>query len=434
MKLKIKSEKLKIMDKLSELFTKTLKENPAGEEAVNARLLIRAGYIDKLMAGVYTILPLGLKVIKKIEQIIREEINAIGGQEIYMPTLHPKENWEVTGRWDQLDNDVYKTKDDSNREFMLASTHEEVIVPLAKKYLNSYKDLPFAAYQFQNKFRREKRAKSGLLRGREFIMKDLYSFHLDESDLDSYYEKAKKAYFNIFDRVGIGSQTYLTFASGGTFSKYSHEFQTVTPAGEDTIYICAKCSLAINEEIKPGLDACPDCGGKDFQEKKAIEVGNIFKNKEKYTGAFDLKVKNAQGKETLVLTGCYGIGLQRLMGTIVEVSHDDKGIIWTKGVTPYDVHCVQIQNSKVKIQNDNAKVKIEEITDQLNKAGLDVLIDDREDVSVGEKLSDADLVGIPWRIVISDKTLIQNGVEVKKRSAEKAEVVDIKTAIDIIKK
>src|SRR3989339_554643 len=249
--------------KQSQLFVKTQKNAPKDEVSLNAQLLIRAGFVDKLMAGVYTFLPLGLRVLKKIENIIREEMNAISGQEVLMPALQPKENWQKTGRWDAMD-DLYKVKDSTSREMALGPTHEEVVVPLMEKFLNSYKDLPLAVYQFQNKFRMELRAKSGILRGREFIMKDLYSFHLDEKDLDKYYEKAREAYFKIFEKVGIREMTYYTFASGGSFSKYSHEFQTVAPAGEDTIYICRKCKLAINKEMKGEMEKCPECGGRDF--------------------------------------------------------------------------------------------------------------------------------------------------------------------------
>jgi prolyl-tRNA synthetase len=306
----------------SQLFVKTQKNAPKDEVSLNAQLLIRAGFVDKLMAGVYTFLPLGLRVMKKIENIIREEMNAIGGQEILMPSFQPKENWLKTGRWDAMD-DLYKVKDSSGREMALGPTHEEVVVPLVEKFLNSYKDLPFSVYQFQNKFRMELRAKSGILRGREFLMKDLYSFHLDEKDLDEYYEKTRNAYFKIFERAGIREKTFYTFASGGSFSKYSHEFQTVAPAGEDTIYVCQNCHLAINKELKGEMDKCPECGGSDFKEEKSIEVGNIFKLKNKYTAPFNLKVADEKGEKKEILMGCYGIGLGRLMGTIVEIYHDE---------------------------------------------------------------------------------------------------------------
>ena len=397
--------------KQSELFTKTQKNFPKDEVSINARLLVRGGFVDKLMAGVYTMLPLGLRVMKKIENIIREEMNAIGGQEFEMPALHPKENWEKTGRWSAMD-DLYKVKDASGREFALGPTHEEVIAPLMKKFASSYKDLPFSAYQFQTKFRMELRVKSGLLRGREFLMKDLYSFHLSEEDLDEYYEKAKAAYWKIFERAGIKEKTYLTFASGGTFSKYSHEFQTLSEAGEDIIYICKKCRNAINKEIKHKTPTCPVCGGKRFREEKAIEVGNIFKLKDKFSKPFDLSVADEKGKKTTVIMGCYGIGLPRLMGTIVEVHHDKKGIIWPKSVAPFKVHLISLGKNK----------EAEKIYQGLVKNNIEVLLDDR-DASPGEKFADADLIGIPWRAVVSEKSLKSGGVEVKKRDEKKENIV-----------
>jgi len=399
--------------KQSQLFTKTRKEAPKDEVSVNAKLLIRAGFIDKLMAGVYTLLPLGLRVMNKIENIIREEMNAIGGQELFMPSLQPKENWEKTGRWSTMD-DLYKVKDSTGREMALGPTHEEVVVPLMKTFLNSYKDLPFYVYQFQNKFRMELRAKSGILRGREFMMKDLYSFHIDEKDLDKYYEKAKEAYFKIFERMDLKEKTHLTFASGGSFSKYSHEFQTITPAGEDTIYVCEKCSLAINKEIKSETEKCPDCGSDKFKEEKAIEVGNIFKLINKYTKPFELTVKNEQGEEKEIVMGCYGIGLGRVMGTIVEVYNDEKGIVWPESVAPFRVHLLSLGED----------AEAEKIYKNLSEKGVEVLFDDRE-VSAGEKFADSDLIGIPYRVVVSKKSLAAGGVEVKKRSEEKSEVVSI---------
>ncbi len=407
--------------KQSKLFTKTQKEISKDEISVNAQLLIRAGFIDKLMAGVYTILPLGLRVMKKIENIIREEMNAIDGQEIFMPTLQPKDNWIKTGRWSTMD-DLYKVKDSSDREMAMGPTHEEVVVPLMKRFVNSYKDLPFAAYQFQNKFRMELRSKSGILRGREFIMKDLYSFHIDEESLDAYYERAKQAYFNIFERFGLKDQTYLTYASGGSFSKYSHEYQTVTSAGEDIIHICTKCKLAVNKEIKDEVVECIECGNREFTEEKSIEVGNIFKLKNKYTKPFDLRVKDKKGEDVEVVMGCYGIGLGRSMGTIVEVHHDDKGIIWPESVAPFAVHLISLG------QNHEA----EKIYTMLNNAGIEVLYDDRE-ASAGEKFADSDLIGIPNRIVVSKKSLENGGVEFKRRGSQESEIVKIGDLVAKIK-
>ncbi len=408
--------------KQSQLFTKTQKNAPKDETSLNAQLLIRGGFVDKLMAGAYTILPLGWRVMKKIEQIIREEMNAIGGQEIFMPSLQPKENWETTGRWNTMD-DLYKVKDASNREYALGPTHEEVIAPLMKKFMNSYKDLPFAVYQFQNKFRMEKRAKSGILRGKEFLMKDLYSFHISQENLDEYYEKAKQAYKNIFDRAGIGEKTFLTFASGGSFSKYSHEFQTLTSAGEDIIFICNKCGLAINKEIKDETPECPECKGTDFREEKAVETGNIFKLGTKYSAPFELTVKNEKGENMPIIMGCYGIGLQRLMGTVVELCNDASGIIWPESVAPFKVHLISLGKNEEaqKIYND------------LEKNNIEVLFDDREDTSAGGKFADADLIGIPWRVVVSEKSLAGGGVEVKKRNEKESEIIKIEKILKKIK-
>ncbi len=404
--------------KQSFLFTKTSRVIAAEEKSINAQYLQRGGYIDRLMAGVYTLLPLGLLVFKKIENIIREEMKAIDGQEIIMPALQPKENWEQTGRWSSMD-DLYKLTDSQKHEYVLGPTHEEVVVPLVKKFVNSYKDLPVYVYQFQDKFRMELRSKSGILRGREFVMKDLYSFHLDEKDLDEYYEQAKQAYFNIFKRCGIGPETFLTFASGGSFSKYSHEFQTVTDAGEDIIYICQKCQLAINKEIKGETDQCPECGSQDFKEAKAIEVGNIFKLKTKYSAPFNLKVKDQAGIDREVIMGCYGIGLGRLLGTIVEISHDDKGIIWPMAVAPFQVHLLSL-----KAETELAK-KVEDLYNGLIKGGFEVLYDDREETA-GVKLNDSDLLGLPIRLVLSPKTLEQDSVEVKARNSDKVELIKLK--------
>lgn len=404
--------------KQSQLFTKVLREAPKDEPSVNSQFLIRAGFIDKLMAGVYSYLPLGLLVLEKIENIINEEMQKIGGQKVLLPALHPKENWAKTGRWSQAE--MFKLKNRQDKDYSLGWTHEEIITPLVKKFVHSHKDLPVYVYQIQDKFRDELRVKSGLLRGVEFMMKDLYSFHADEKDLDNFYETVKEAYFKIFKRCGLGQDTFLTLASGGTFSQYSHEFQTVTPYGEDEIHLCPKCSVAVNKEIIENHPFCPQCKSKNLEVKKAIEVGNIFKLKEKYTQAFDFKFKDKKGQDQIVLMGCYGIGLGRLMGAVVEIHHDAKGIIWPETVAPFRVHLIQI--------GDSPKVKktTEKLYQDLQKAGgIEVLYDDREDQSVGEKFAEADLIGIPLRLVVSERTLEQNCVEFKKRSADKVKLVKI---------
>lgn len=420
--------------RFTQLFTKTLKQAPADADSKNVELLTRAGFIHKQMAGVYSFLPLGLRVLNKIESIVREEMEAIGGQEIVMPALTQEESWEKTKRAD-LDI-LFHLEGPDKAKYVLNPTHEEVLTPLAKKYISSYKDLPIAVFQFQAKFRKELRAKSGILRTREFFMKDLYSFHADKDDLAQYYEKVKDAYFRIFKRVGLVKKTILTFASGGSFSKYSHEFQTVCSAGEDTIYICKKCNVAINEEIikeqpahigdaksEAGRLVCPECSNKNLIAEKAAEVGNIFKLGTKFSEVFELTYKDVSGKEHLAEMGCYGIGLPRVMGVVVEVFNDEKGIIWPKSIAPFIAHILTVEQDKKVI------AFAEKIFNLLSKEGIEVLYDDRVDASAGEKFADADLIGIPLRLVISQKTLIKNKVELKERTSSKTELLDLKSLL-----
>jgi len=415
--------------KQSQLFTKTIREAPKDEQSTNAELLIRAGFVRKLMAGVYTFLPLGFLVQKKIEEIIRQEMNSVSGQEILMPALHPKKNWEATDRWRYPE--MFKLKNRSEKDFSLGWTHEEIITPLVKEFVNSYKDLPFYAYQIQNKFRDELRAKSGLLRGVEFLMKDLYSFHADEKDLDDYYEKMEKAYFKIFNKCGLGGKTYLTLASGGSFSKYSHEFQTLTPFGEDEIYLCKKCRLAVNKEIiEQEKNKCPKCGNKSLSVEKAIEIGNIFKLKDRFSKAFNLAFIDKDKKEKFVLMGCYGIGLGRLMGAIVEVNHDGKGIVWPKSVAPFLIHLIQVENNQ---KVSKAALNLYSDLKKQEGGGIEVLYDDRQDKAAGEKFVDADLIGLPLRIVVSERTLKMNSVEIKFREKKEAKLIKIKDLSKFLK-
>jgi len=408
----------------SVLFTKTLKKEPF-EESVNAKLLIKGGFIDKLMSGVYTFLPLGLRTLNKIENIIREAMNEIGGQEILMPALHPKHLWEKTGRWKY--KEMFKLKSRSEKDFALGWTHEEIITPLVKKFINSSKDLPLFVYQIQEKFRDELRSKSGILRGIEFIMKDLYSFHKSQEDLDKFYEKVKKAYFKIFKNCGIEKETFLTYASGGAFSKYSHEFQTVTPFGEDEIYLCPKCRIAVNKEIVTELNSsCPICKNKNLEIKKSIETGNIFKLGDKYSKPFDLKFFDEKGKENFIIMGCYGIGLTRLMGAIVEIFHDEKGIIWPRKVAPYTVHLLTIGKEK------NVLLAGEKLYNKMIENKIEVLYDDRENKTAGEKFFDADLIGLPFRVVVSAKTLKENCVELKERSSKKISLIKNKILFNLL--
>jgi prolyl-tRNA synthetase len=406
--------------KQSHLFTRTLKELPKDEMSYNAQTLLRAGFIDKVAAGVYSFLPLGCLVMGKIKNIIKEEMLAVGGQEVSMPAFAPKENWEATGRWDDLDV-LFKISASDKKEYVLSPTHEEVVTPLAKKFIYSYRELPFSVFQIQTKFRNEKRAKAGLLRGREFLMKDLYSFHADQADLDRYYEEVTSAYERIFQRLGLGDKTYLTFASGGTFAKYSHEFQTLTESGEDLIYICDKCHLAVNKEIITEQPTCPKCGNTELREDKAVEVGNIFKLGTKYSAPFDLSYTTQEGKRELVVMGCYGIGLSRIMGTVVEACHDDKGIVWPENIAPFKVHLISLK------ENEAA----DKVYDELQAKGIEVLYDDR-DLSAGEKFADADLIGCPYRLLVSRKTLALESLELKKRNEEEAQIVKIKDILSYV--
>lgn len=395
------------------------KEFPKDEEAYNAKILIRAGFIDKLMAGVYSYLPLGLRVLTKINTIVREEMNKIGGQEILMPALTPKENWQQTGRWSTFEA-LFKVVSRDKKEFALGPTHEEVVVPLAQKAIFSYKDLPFGLYQIQTKFRDEPRAKSGILRGREFTMKDLYSFHASEEDLEKYYAKAIRAYKEIFKRVGLDA--VLVEASGGTFSKYSHEFQVFSENGEDLVVYCKKCHFAQNSEINSSKkgDPCPKCK-ESLDVVSAIEVGNIFKLNTKYSDPFKLKFRDKDGSEKTVIMGCYGMGTSRLMGATAEVFRDEKGLIWPKEIAPFDVHLIALGGNDDK---ESKKVfdKAEKIYSDLEKIGIEVLYDDRIEKTAGEKFAESDLIGIPVRLVISQKTGAK--VEFKKRNSAKSELVD----------
>jgi prolyl-tRNA synthetase len=412
----------------SKLFTKITKEAPKDEVSFNAQVLIRAGFIDKLSAGIYSFLPLGLRVLNKISQVIREEMDEIGGEEILMPVLIPKENWEQTGRWEIFDV-LFKLKGADDKEYALGATHEEVVTPLAKKFLLSYRDLPIMPYQIQTKFRNELRAKSGIVRGREFLMKDLYSFHADQADLDRFYEIAKNAYFKIFERFGLGGITYLTYASGGSFAKYSHEFQTVCDAGEDIIHICDNCRIAINREIIDEQKQCPICGGKEFREAKAVEVGNIFKLANRFSQPFHLQYVDKNGEKKDALMGCYGLGPSRVMGTVVEICHDERGIIWPEEIAPFKVHLLLLGN---KTSWENNKKEADKLYEKLQQQGVEVLYDEREGMGAGEKFAEADLIGCPYRLVISDKTLADGAAELKRRKEEKAEMIKLEKIISKI--
>ncbi len=403
--------------KQSQLFTKTRKEVPTDEQAKNAQLLIRAGYIYKEMAGVYTFLPLGLRVIEKIKQIIREELNTVGALEMKLTTLQKSTTWQKTDRWrTDLDDGIwFKTKLNGGAELGLAFTHEEALTNVMKDFISSYKDLPRYAYQFQTKFRNELRAKAGILRGREFIMKDLYDFSLNREEHEIFYEKMKEVYRRIFDRVGIGDKTYLTISNGGTFSKYSFEFQTICDAGEDVLVYDKDKGIAINkddfnDEVFADFNLNKD--DYDFTEAKSIEVGDIYTLGTKYAEAIGLRYKDKNGNEQPVFMGSYGIGIPRLMGTVVEVFADEDGIIWPESIAPFVVHLIGIGDT----------AKSDELYELLRAKNIEVLYDDR-DIRPGQKFADADLIGIPYRVVVSPKTIEQGGVEIKKRNEQGVKIV-----------
>lgn len=413
----------------SKLFTKTRKEAPADEVSKNAEFLIRAGFVHKEMAGVYSYLPLGLRVLKKIENIIREEMDRAGGTEMRTSVLQNKEIWEKSGRWGDDVVDVwFKSALLNGGEVGLSFTNEEAYSSILKQFVSSYKDLPIYPYDFKNIFRNETRSKSGILRGREFYWKAMYSFSKNDEEHNAFYEKMKAVYQNIFKRVGIGHITYTTFASGGTFSKFSHEFQTITSAGEDVIYLDENSGTAVNKEIYND-EITKELGLKkeNLVEKRAIEVGNVFSLGTKFSAPFDLKYRDEKGEEKLVVMGSYGIGLGRLMGTVVEVLSDDKGMVWPESIAPFSLHLLALGDDE-EVSKEATK-----IYETLVDSKIDVLFDDRAGLSAGEKFSDADLIGIPFRAVVSSRSMKENGIELKKRTEEKGKIVSLEELLTLLK-
>ena len=401
--------------RLSKTFVKTLREAPKDETARNGQLLVRAGFINKEMAGVYDYLPLGLRVIENIKNIVREEMNNIGCEELLLTALQNPEPWEKTGRFSDKEVDVwFKTELASGGMLGLAPTHEEPITTLMKTYISSYKDLPVYVYQFQTKFRNELRAKSGILRGREFLMKDLYSFHATEEDLDDFYKKVERAYMNVFERLGLGEDTIETFASGGMFSKYSHEFQTLLPVGEDTVYYNVDKTIAVNKEVMND-ETLKDLNLKreELIEGPAAEVGNIFKLKLKYSEPLGLKYIDKNNEQKTVCMGCYGIGISRLMGVVAEKFADDKGLVWPESIAPFKYYLVGIGEKGMEQAEEYYKAHQDE-----------VLFDDR-DIRPGEKFADAELMGIPYRVVISDKTLATGSAEITNRQTGETKLIKV---------
>jgi len=413
----------------SQSFIKTRKEAPADEEAKNAQLLIRAGYIHKEMAGVYSYLPMGKRVIDNISNIVREEMNSIGGEEMQMSTLQPKEIWEKTNRWDDnvVDN-WFKTKLKNGTELGVGLTHAEAVADALADYIPSYKDFPVYVYQIQNKYRNELRAKSGLLRGREFIMKDLYSFSRSQEEHDKFYETATQAYMRVYKRLGIGETTYPTYASGGYFSEFSREFQTLSDIGEDTIYLNREKGFAVNKEVyEYRLLEKIGTTKEELVECKAVEVGNIFPLGSKYTDSLNIFFTDESGQKKSVILGSYGIGVSRLMGLLAEHFADEHGLVWPVNVAPYKVYLISIGGQK----DDSEK-----IYEALKQAGVSVIYDDRE-ANPGEKFADADLMGIPVRVVISDKSLAAGGAEIKIRQKNETQIIPLDAAVtsvvDILK-
>lgn len=396
----------------SSLFGKTLRKVPVGAEAVSQKLLAKGGFIDRpLAAGIYSFLPLGWRVHGKIAQIIREEIEKIGGQEVFLPSLQPKRIWVESGRWDKMDPPLLTLKDRHQKEYALAPTHEEVMTGLAARFIKSYRDLPLYLYQIQNKFRNEMRATGGLLRTREFMMKDLYSFHEDEKDLDDYYQKVFKAYLKIFKRCGFEAFP-VEAESGSMGGEVCHEFMMVCPNGEDKVVVCPKCDWAGNVEAVGEKKACPRCQAKT-KTVRGVENGHIFKLGTLYSEKLGAYFTNRRGDKKPVVMGCYGIGLGRLLATIVESSHDEKGIIWPKEVAPCKVHLISVAPSDVR--------SADKVYETLLKAGIEVLYDDREEASAGVKFADADLIGLPVRLVVSSES--GKKIEWKERGKKKTELL-----------
>ncbi len=415
--------------KQSILFYKAEKEAPKEADTVSHKLLLRGGFVDQLISGVYSFLPLGLLVSKKICNVIREEMNAIGGQELFLPTLQPKSIWEQTDRWEHMDPPLFKLKDRHEKELALGPTHEEVITQLAAKKISSYRDLPLYLYQIQTKFRNEMRFSGGLLRTREFMMKDLYSFHTDMQDFQEYYKKVANTYFKIFKRCGL--ESIMVEASGlGFTNDFTHEFQVLSEAGEDTIIYCPKCEFARNKEIaelKEG-DKCPDCS-RFLKIARGIEIGNIFPLGEKYAKAFNLYFLDKDGQKKLVIMGCYGIGIGRLMAAVIEKNHDEDGMIWPKEIAPFAVHLLSFDHENAKVRKVSDR-----IYQDLQKAGIEVLYDDRIKVSPGQKLAESDLIGIPVRLIVSEKNIGKNKVGLKYRDKKTESLASISSIKTILKK
>lgn len=408
--------------RVSKLFTRTLRDAPSDEVAKNAQLLIRAGFVYKEMAGAYAYLPLGIRVVEKIKQIVREEMDAIDSNELIMTSLQRKDIWDKTGRWSDDTVDIwFKTRLKDDTEVGLGWSHEEPIVEMMKQYVKSYKDLPSSLYQFQTKMRNELRAKSGIMRGREFIMKDMYSFHATAEDLAAYYDQTIEAYKRVYDRLGIGDDTYVTFASGGAFTKFSHEFQTICEAGEDVIYLHREKNIAVNEEVID--DAVKELGinRDELEQVKTAETGNIFNFGTQKTDEMGLYYTSEDGTQKSLHIGSYGIGITRAMGVIAEKMSDDKGLVWPKSIAPYAVYLVSI--------GQNGQEQADKVYQELTDAGIEVLYDDRDE-RPGAKFADAELMGIPQRLVVSDRGIEAGEYELTDRATGETKSVTPDALID----
>lgn len=409
--------------KYSKMFAKTLKTAPSAADTANHRLLVQAGFVRQVMAGVYSYLPLGLRVLNKVSTIVREEMDSIDAQEVLMPILHPSALWKQTGGWDKIDV-LFKVKSRTDREYALAQSNEETVTPLAKEWIHSAKDLPLAIYHINWKFRDELRSKSGIMRGREFLMKDMYSFHATQADFDKFYAKAKVAYMNVFNRLGLVAKA--TEASGGAFTeKVSYEFEVLTDAGEAPVLYCDKCDYCVNvDDIKTYKlgDECPICHKDELKSAMASEVGNVFDLGTKYSKAFELSINDTEGNKVFPIMGCYGIGISRTMGVLVEKFNDERGILWPASIAPFTVHLCSLNTN-----DENVIKKADEIYEALTKAGIEVLYDERTDVGAGQKLGEADMIGCPIRAVVSTKTGDQ--IEVKMRSEKDSKLVSLEELI-----
>lgn len=411
--------------KRTELFTKTSKTVPADETSLNAKLLIKAGYVHKEMAGVYAYLPLGLRTLEKIKAIIRDEMNAVGGQELLMTNLQPKAVWQTTGRWDDKLVDIwFKTKLQTGEDIGLAWSHEEPIMNMLRDYVHSYKDLPVAVYQFQTKLRNELRAKAGIMRGREFLMKDMYSVHATKEDLERFYNGVIEAYKRIYERLGIGNLTYVTFASGGAFTKYSHEFQTICGAGEDWLYLDREKNVAVNEEVLEDAVRDLKLDRSKLEKVRSAEVGNIFNFGTEKAEQMGITFADRDNVQKPFYYGSYGIGVTRVMGVIAELFSDDRGLVWPDNIAPYRVYLVTIGTDSAVLEQGN------KVYQALQDAGVDVLWDDRTDARPGEKFADGDLMGIPHRVVISPKTVAANTLEYKSRTEQASENLSLEQLIE----